>query len=228
VNARDVLARLRRASAVDRVIALLVITGLFGVFVTLRLRHAGQWLPALPDRIGEWKGADTKLPDAALDLLGRPKATARVYTNPLGEKVAVNLVAAGSFDAYHDPTICYPGLGYNQTAEKLLPMKVGTGDGHEFRAMVYRGAKNGDGVVMFYWLQHRDGGTDTDARLGTSHDAAARLRTGFLTIVGGHQTVIVRVLTLMPPGAATGAQEVRNVRAISEGVRAAILAESAR
>jgi len=208
------IAALRRVPAVDRAVALLAVTALFGAFVMWRFQVAGSWLPTLPERVGAWSSEESPLPKSALDLLGNPKATARVYTSPLGEKVAVNLVATGSFDAYHDPTICYPGLGYNQTAERLLPAD----GGREFRGMVYRGAARRDGVVVLYWLQHRDGSTSTDMRRGVTGDLPGRLRTGISTAFLGRQTVIVRVLTLCPPHDKNGGQALRNARAVAEAV----------
>jgi len=213
-----VIAALRRVRAIDGAIALLAATALFGAFVMWRFQVAGSWLPTLPERVGAWAGEDTPLPESALRLIGNPQAAARVYTSPLGERVAVNVVATGSFDAYHDPTICYPGLGYNQTAERLIP----AGMGRELRAMVYRGAARRDAVVVLYWLQHRDGGTSTDMRRGVTGDLPGRLRTGVSTAFLGRQTVIVRVLTLCPPQEETGGQAVRNARAIAEAVLAHI------
>lgn len=224
-----ILHALRRVPAVDRAIALLAVTGLLGLWVMWRFQVAGSWLPTLPDRVGDWTGEETPLPEHALRLLGGPKATARVYTNPLGERVAVNLVAAGSFDAYHDPTICYPGLGYNQTAERIVAAEPpGEGDGREFRVMVFRSAARRDAVVMFYWLQRRDGTTSTDMRGGATGDFPGRLRTGISTALFGRQTVIVRVLTISPPHEKTGGQAVRNVREVSEAVLAHVTSDAER
>ena len=207
-----------------RLAALLAATGVLGIVITLRFARAGDWLPPLPGRLAAWQSRESHLSPQSLAILGNPRWDARLYRNALGEEVAVCFVAAGSFDAYHDPTVCLTGYGFNLSAERHLPMDPARPeDGRRVRAMVFRQAREPrTAIVMYYWLQNRDGTTDTANRMGTYRDLWARMRTGWGAVARGQQTVIVRVLAVVPSGDPTGAQSRRNVRRIADAVAASM------
>lgn len=95
-------------------------TAVLGTFTSYRIARAGDWLPPVPLIIGFWSGHNAPLPRQSLAILGHPRTITRVYTNPFGEQVLVSVIAAGSFDAYHEPDVCMSGYGFRLTAEKRL------------------------------------------------------------------------------------------------------------
>ncbi len=229
-------------ATLKKLTALLLVTGALGVFIENRMNRAGDWLPPLPKTVGDWTGRDIPIPKASLHILGDPKAEARTYRSSFGETVSVSTVAAGSFEAYHEPTVCMVGMGFAASAEKLLPIAppdivnvaaapVGAANGaplavapsrQNYRALVFSNDQTEQRLLMFYWLQSRDGTTDTTRRMGTYRDIAARLQTGWGAVALGRQTVIVRVLTSIAPDDVNGAQARRNVRALADATYAAI------
>jgi len=213
--------------------ALLVATGSLSLFITARFARAGEWLPPLPERIVgaggvEWRSQPSQLSAQSLAILGNPKWDARLYHNALGEEVAVCFIAAGSFDAYHDPTVCMTGNGFHRSAERLVPIDpTRPEESRQFRSFVFRHAHDRTAVVLYYWLQHQDGGTDTANRMGTYRDLWARLKTGWGAVVQGRQTVIVRVLAVVPPHDLESAPQARrNVRRVAEAVQRAMVTEA--
>ena len=198
-----------------RLAAIIFVTACVGLFTTYRFERAGQWLPEVPARVGEaWTAYDTPLPDETLKILGNPKALGREYRSPFGEVVGVSVIAAGSFDTYHDPTVCNTGSGSVLTAQKVRP--IDGPDSPDLRAMVFR---RGDArIVLHYWIQNRDATTATEARMGTYRDLRARLQTGLGALIKGNQSCLVRVYTVVPPDDERGAQTRRNLDEVSRAV----------
>ena len=209
--------------------AVIAVTAILGTFASVRFKHAGEWLPALPEIGGLWEGIDAPQPSDVILKLGNPLASGHVYVNPFGERVMVSLIAAGSFENYHDPTVCVTGGNYLLTSKKVFPID-GPGSG-DVRAMMFRHQfphpdyKGGDGyprIVMYYWQQNRDGGTDTEARMGNYRDVAARFRTGFGAVALGRQTCLLRVYAFVEPDDNKAEQAQRNVEEVSRAVYRAL------
>jgi hypothetical protein len=199
--------------------ALISATAVFSAFAGHRFTHAGQWLPPLPDKVGSWEMTEAPMAAATLALLGNPKANGSNYNNPFGELVLASLVAAGPFENYHDPTVCVTGGGFNLSSKKTFALD-GPGSA-QVRAMVF---KNGETrLLMYYWQQNRDGSTSSEARMGNYRDIGARLQTGYGAVVGGHQTVLVRIYTQILPDDAKGVQAQKNVDEISRAVYRSLL-----
>jgi hypothetical protein len=204
---------------------LIAITAVLGGVASTRFRHAGAWLPSVPNTIGYWEGADNPPPAEMLHLLGDPLALQKDYSNPFSdvfreEVVHASVVAAGPFENYHDPTVCVTGSGFVLTAKKVFPLD-GPGSGN-VRAMIFKKTINkSDGtsvdarILMYYWQQNRNGSTDTEARMGNYRDWEARLNTGFGAVVLGHQTCLMRIYQLIGPRDRNGEQAQRNVHEIS-------------
>jgi hypothetical protein len=172
-------------------------TALLGAFASYRFTRAGEWLPRPPDAVGMWSAAEVTVPPQVLGLLGNPKASSFVYRSPfanrppLPEEVQVSLVAAGPFENYHDPTVCVGEGAFRLTATKTIPLD-GPNSG-KVRVMIFRHRTiKPVRIVMYYWQQNRDGTTDSEPRMGSYRDLAARFTTGFGAVVQGRQTVIVR------------------------------------
>jgi len=196
---------------------LIVVTALLGTFASVRFKHAGAWLPSVPDTIGYWEGADNPPPAETLHQLGDPMALGKNYANPFRELVYASVVAAGPFENYHDPTVCVTGKGFVLTAKKTFPLD-GPGGGN-VRAMIFRRAlpppQEDQRLLMYYWQQNRDGTTDTEARMGNYRDWMARFKTGFGAVVLGHQTCLMRVYQIIGLEDRNGEQAQRNVQEIS-------------
>ena len=175
--------------------ALVGSTALFGTFAGYRFYQAGQWLPPLPEKVGVWEMTEAPLAPSTLELLGNPKATGSDYSSPFGETVQASLVAAGPFENYHDPTVCITGGGFQLTSKKTFPI-----DGPhsaQVRAMIFK--NGGTRILMYYWQQNRDGSSSSEPRMGNYRDILARLQTGYGAVIDGHQTVLVRIYTFIPP-----------------------------
>ncbi len=197
-------------------------TAVFSAFASYRFTNAGQWLPPLPEKVGSWEMTEAPLAAGTLELLGNPKATGSNYNNPFGEMVLASLVAAGPFENYHDPTVCITGGGFNLSGKKTFALD-GPGSA-QVRAMVF---KNGETrILMYYWQQNRDGSTSSEARMGTYRDIGARLQTGYGAVVGGHQTVLVRIYTQILSDDTDGVQAQKNVGEISRAVYRSLLKDS--
>lgn len=203
----------RRYAVALQVAIPLAIVALAGTFSTYRFRHAGLWLPPLPDNVGNWKAIDTPVPKETLSLLGYPMARAHEYQNKFGEVVYSSAVCAGPFENYHDPTVCVAGNGFDLTAKKTLPMGI---DDWKVRAMIFKkSGQDGDlRIMMYYWTQTRRGNTATEARMGNFRDMAARFQTGYSSVVQGEQNVIMRIYTVVPPDDVEGKQSQRNLNEI--------------
>jgi hypothetical protein len=211
---REAANTVTSARSLVPVAALIAVTALLGTLTSVRYKHAGAWLPEnVPINIGAWEGVDAPLSESVLSQLGNPEAIGRRYFSPFGEQVEASIVTAGSFENYHDPTVCVPGNGFTLSARKIFNV-----EGCNIRAMVFRkeDAKFGTiRLLMYYWQQDRDGVTDTAARMGNYRDLDARFRTGFGAVVQGKQTVLCRVFTFIGPDDPLGAQAQRNVEQIS-------------
>ena len=211
MNDISTLAPLRRLGIV------LAVTALIMVFVGIRLSNRGQWLPNAPDQIGAWTASDMPMSPAALQLLGSPPAYGRRYTNPFSERVEAHIIATASFDAYHEPAICMSGYGFNLTAEKQLPL---FGKDKNVRAMILKNETDGQRILMYYWIQYKDGTTSTRGNLRDFRDVFPRLTVGLTTTISGTQNCIVRVYTQVHPADVQGVQARRNMNEVCRALYA--------
>ena len=114
---------------------MVALTTCAGWFSTSRIQHAGDWLPDIPAKIGAWDAVDTPLPPETLRTLGGATGLGREYNTPFNEPVRVSLIAANSFEAYHDPTVCVTGGGFTLTSKRNFPIDgpgKRRGAGHDF------------------------------------------------------------------------------------------------
>ena len=199
--------------------ALLAVASVLGSFSSLRIRHAGEWLPSIPDTIGSWTATDTPIPADTLALLGSPQALAREYNTLFNEPVRISVISAGSFISYHDPTVCVSTNGFLLTSVKTFPID-GPGSG-TVRAMIFKKDDPTYGVVrmlMYYWQQARDGSTATEAVMGSYRDIGSRFKTGYGDVVKGQQICLIRIYAPIGPDDHGGAQTQRNVDEIAKAV----------
>jgi EpsI family protein len=198
--------------------ALFVAAAAVSIFMDVRLKHAGDWMPAIPADIGVWSSRERPLSRAELETLGNPKYVSRDYSNPAGDVVSMSVLAASSMNTYHDPRSCSLGNGYTLTGERIITLP---GTPIRVRAMVLR---NGDTrAIMYYWLQNSDGTSNTEGAI--RHDIMARLssvRTIFSTVALGRRTCVIRVFTLVRPTDDFAIRARRNVAYISREIYKAL------
>ena len=198
---------------------ILALAVFLGTFSSRRIRQAGEWLPKVPDRIGSWEATDTPLPASSLVTLGAPMALGREYNDAFNEPVRLSIICAGSFVAYHDPTVCVSTNGFVLTSVRTFPID-GPGSG-TVRAMIFKKDDPTLGTIrmlMYYWQQSRDGSTQTQAVMGSYRDIGARFQTGYGDVVQGHQVCLIRIYTPISPDDPNGEQTQRNVTEIARGV----------
>lgn len=215
-------AQRARAAAKNRhVAAMITLCCLLALFINYRMGKAGEWIPAPPQEVsqGIWQAVDAPIPESTLKGLGDPKAEGRLYNNPFGDPpVNVSIIAGDSFEAYHEPTVCTAAFGFFLKAERELNID---GPNSKIRAMLMRNDTQGETpvrIIMYYWMQHNDGSTDTDRRMGNYRDIAARFKTGLNAAVFGRKTCLVRVFAVVPPADINGEQTHRNIRNISRAI----------
>ncbi|MBC8142618.1 MAG: exosortase-associated EpsI family protein [Armatimonadetes bacterium] len=212
----------KRFSLAAQVALPLALIALVGTFATYRFRNAGQWLPPLPNEVGNWKATDTPMSKETLSILGYPMARGYEYTNKFGEVVYSTLVCAGPFENYHDPTVCVASNGFALTAKQTLPMDL---QNWKVRAMIFKQPRpEGDlRIMMYYWTQTRKGETATAARMGNFRDMGARLQTGYSSVVKGDQNVILRIYTIVMPDDQNGVQAQRNLNEVCRATYTTLL-----
>lgn len=220
-------ARTQAESRLLRCALLFFMTGGAVLGMQAQMNYAGQWLLPLPNQIQMtgtgntstwfWEGRVEQIAPNSLDILGNPRADARTYQNPLGETVSVSVVSAGSFDAYHEPSVCLLGQGYYVTAERILALDTAHGGGNNVRTSVFRGP-SGARFLMLYWLQNRSGTTSTDRLMGVYRDMGARLRAGWRAVGQREQTCIVRVVAAVENDDYLAVQARRNTWEIARAV----------
>ncbi len=197
-----------------------IVVALIGQFMDYRMEQAGEWLPPFPLKIGWWSSSDQYISKTDLAILGNPKYMARVYTDPLGDMVSVSVFSASSMSTYHDPRSCSLGMGYTMTAQ--MPKLLNPG-GPYARAMVFH--RNNQRVIMYYWLQNRDGSVFTKGAI--RHDLMTRLSSIpiiFNSVLTGRQTCVIRVYASIPPGDADGVRTRNNVAFFAHQVYQALKA----
>ena len=128
--------------------------------------------------------------------------------------MAVTVITAGSFDAYHEPAVCMSGQGYQVAREQLVPL---AGPGTAVRALDL--ASDSHRIYLYHWLQDRKtGAADTGRRMGAYRDALSRLQTAFAALTQGRQTCIVRVMALVPSNDPSPERTRKQVHAVARAV----------
>lgn len=203
----------------SRLGVVIALTALLGTYASASFKKAGEWLPPMPDNIGIWEGVDTPIDREVLKQLGGPLGEARQYHNAFGESVEASVIAAGSFENYHDPTVCVTGGGFALTGIRNFPID-GPNSG-KVRAMIFKNDNTKYGTVrilMYYWQQNRDGSTATEAVMGNYKDTMSRFKTGYGAIVKRNQTCLMRVYAIVGPEDANAEQAQRNVDEVARAL----------
>ena len=193
----------------------LSLTAALVLFIGYRFSQRGKWLPEPPTQIDGWTAIDMPLSQNAVELLGGAPTKGRRYTNTFNEKVEAHAIATASFDAYQEPSLLQPGSGFSLTAEKRIPL---FGKDRYVQAMILKSNNDGQRVLMYYWLQYRDGQTNTRGTLRDYRDVFPRLTVGFHSLTDGQQSCILRAYTQIHPADTLGVQARRNLNEVARGL----------
>lgn len=199
-----------------RILALILgVTAFLILFIGFRLSQRGRWLPDAPERFGVWQVTEKPLAQGALMQLGNPKTQGRVYENPLEEKVDVHIISTSDYQSYLDPQHAMGSYEYSVTAEKRYNL---FGPDGQVRALVFKNGKDQRRYLMYYWIQNRDGSTNTRDSLQQDRDFIPRLRLGLSATFSGTENCIVRTFTPLNPADINGAQARRNLNEVCMGL----------
>lgn len=194
----------------------LSLTALLIIFSGYRLQQQGQWLPSLPsDSSGAWAVSRFPLSQAALTRLGNPQADGRRFTNLFSETVEMHVIATRSLSSYSKPDMLLTGRGFGMTAEKIVPL---FGRERPVRALILRSETSGQRILMYYWVQYKDGSTGTSAAQQNYKDIFPKLRIGLEAILRGEQSCIVRVFTQVHPADKKAVQARRNLNDVGRSL----------
>ena len=195
-----------------RLICVFCVFAALTLFCAYRLSVRGHWLPTAPLEISRiWEATELPLPPSALAQIGFAPTQGYRYSNLFGERVEAHLISTPTFDAYRDPPICLSGYGYSLTGEKTLPL---FGPGKEVRALVLRNDATGDRILMYYWIQYKNGKTLTGNNLRGGQNVFPRFSLGLSSILRSDENCIVRAYTQVHPRDTKGHQARRNLEQI--------------
>lgn len=201
----------------------LTLTAIFSVTAALaltmdrRIARAGEWLPPVAQKMGNWTARETPMDKNTLAILGRPRTLARAYANGKGATVNMSVIAANGLDAYHEPAICAAGSGFQKVDEQTVPVG-GVGTYTDIRMMAFR--RGPQRVVMCYWTQTRDGKIESDQSFMQTQglDRLSARRPTWAALFAGRQTCVMHVYEVIPPADKTGQAACRHVLEISRGI----------
>jgi hypothetical protein len=214
------------SNAQHRVLGVILsVTAVIVLFTVYRFSQRGTWLPEPPAQFGPWEATEMPLSRSAQQMLGDAPVAGRRYTNPFNERVEVHIIATASFDAYREPAMMHSSSGFSLTAEKRIPL---FGKDNYVRAMVLKSGADSQRVLMYYWLQYRDGRTTTRGNLDDYRDAFPRLTIGATTLLDGQQTCIVRAYTQIHPADTKGIQARRNLNEVARALYASFKKDGSR
>lgn len=212
-----------RSTTFTLMTVLLTVTAIILFIVGSRLSQRGQWLPQPPLEIGQWTGSEMPLARSAVEQLGSPKTVGFAYRNLFLDEVDVHIIAANSFEAYLDPRTTMARFGYGMTAQKELPV---FGKDGSVRGLIFRSPEIGEArVLMYYWVQYRDGRTNPGETLQQSDDFLPRLHLGTAASVQGTENCVVRVITRINPDDHDGIQAHRDIEEVCLALHEALKAQ---
>jgi hypothetical protein len=202
---------------------LFAVTAIILFIIGSRLSQRGRWLPQPPLEIGQWTGSEMPLARSAVEQLGSPKTIGFAYRNLFLDEVDVHIIAANSFEAYLDPRTTMARFSYGMTAQKELPL---FGKDGSARGLVFRSPDIGEArVLMYYWVQYRDGRANPGETLQQSDDFLPRLHLGTAASVQGTENCVVRVFTRINPDDRDGIQAHRDIEEICLALHEALKAQ---
>jgi EpsI family protein len=151
--------------------------GLIMVFTALLVNHAVHRLQEVkPQKVpiddfprivvdpqgDEWrsdKKKDIAVPLEVQNVLKTAEIIQRHYIDSNGIDVVLMLLTASDYNAFHDPTICFPGQGWNLTDQRPITIKGQTftikGKTFNIKAQTFNSmvaTRDADRVDVLYWM----------------------------------------------------------------------------
>lgn len=198
---------------------LFVLTLVLVLFVGVRLSQRGHWLPKPPGDFKQWVAAEESLNRLEMEPLGFPPGIGFTYSNLFLEEVKVRVIGTNSFESYLDPRTFLAPFGYGITAQKGVRI---FGQDGLVRAMVLRNPRSEKMVLMYYWIQSRNGRTSAVGTIQRANDIFSRLRLGGASVLDGDPNCVVQVFTNILPSDRNGVQARQNVEEICRQVHSVI------
>jgi EpsI family protein len=101
-----------------------------------------------PRTIGDWKAGKTLPVDPTVQqVLKTARLEQRNYTRSDGKVVDLLLLTAADYADFHDPTVCFPGHGWQLSNRR--PISV---DGQTINMMYATHKDDGKTQTVYYWL----------------------------------------------------------------------------
>ncbi|MDX1933063.1 MAG: hypothetical protein SFU56_10700 [Capsulimonadales bacterium] len=191
------------------------VTAILLFVIGIRLQQRGRWLPELPTEIGSWIGARKDVPRIALEALGNPLSRGVEFSNVFEERVQAQVFATSDFESYLDPKVFMARYRYGLTAQREIPL---FGKDGGVRGLVFRGVEGNDRVLMYYWVQYRDGRTSATESLTQKEDLLTRVRLGAEATLRGTENCVVRVWVSILPNDRNGVQSRRNMDEVCRAI----------
>jgi hypothetical protein len=201
---------------------LLSATAVCVVLLTIRLAAHDIWFPKVPTTIGDWTATEVPIPQATLAELGAPPADGYRYTNPFSERVECHVIATATYAAYHEPLICMAGYGFSRTAEQNVPL---FGPNKGVRAMILKSDSDGNRLLMYYWIQNRDGTTLNGENVSLHRDLWSRITVSLSKVIWAQPSCIVRAYIQIHPADRLGLQARRNLNEVCLALHSALTKE---
>lgn len=149
----------------------LVVVLLAGTVVLLRARNDREVIPAretfssFPRRLGEWSGADSKIPQDVVAVLGPGDFLLRTYQTSPADSPSVELFLAyfpsqRTGDTIHSPKHCLPGSGWLPVESSRVAISL-TGN-PPILVNRYVIAKGTQRAISLYWYWAHDRGVASE------------------------------------------------------------------
>ena len=109
-------------------------------------------LKELTNTIGTWSGSDLEIDPNLYRNYNFADIVNRVYQNPIGDKLALNLTLWRDYDPVipHKPEICYPYAGWDIQDRKVVTVTPASGP--PFQAHILTLESHAKQILVLYWV----------------------------------------------------------------------------
>jgi len=183
--------------------------------LSYRMNRPAEWLLTPPETAGIWEVVETPLLNEVLQQLALPKAMGLEFRNPLDERVTCQLIAPRSFEAYREPA---PLSLCAITAQREIPL---FGPNRPVRAWILQRPQTKSRMMVFAWLQDREGNTKLFGTRGMNQGILDRLNLGYQSVLAREAPCLVRIFAIIPPSDTQGIQTRRNLEEVAKAIYSA-------
>lgn len=112
-------------------------------------------LASIPKSLDRWSGRDEPANPDVLEMMNLDDHLQRVYSHPSGDEVVLWIShSKTSRDAYHYPSVCMQGAGWNEdeSARQIQSVSIGTSSEPNIPQLRMRFTKSDQGEqYVYYW-----------------------------------------------------------------------------